>query len=117
MYRAIVCTPLGELNCPNPVFRTREGCEEFWYIKMYEFGPAIESFVPVKINRRNDETRTDLAHVAMKMRLRVEPEMMSDLDKTAKTWNMYKELTPWDLDAAIGAMIDTLYKRKHKMVA
>lgn len=115
MYRAIVCIPLGEINCPNPVFRTREGCEEFWVQKMLEFGPAIESFRAVPIKKGSNETRTDLAHVAMKLRLKVEIDMRKDLDKIDKTWKLYQNSNPWQLDETIGTLIDMLYKRKHKM--
>lgn len=109
MYRAIICVGFGELKGPNPLFRTKAACEAYWLAKMYEYGPAIESFVPVKVNREVKGDKMKLIGDVMKLRQKVEPMTFEETDEVFEI--MYRT-SEENLDLCMAHLVDSLWHRK-----
>lgn len=107
----MICVNFGELKGPNPIFRTKQACETYWLDKMSQTGMAIETFVVMKIDRPCKLTRMNMAHIAMRMRIKVNP--MGE-DQLVRTWKVMKSMDPWVLDLKIAELAEVLWKKKHQ---
>lgn len=112
MYRAIICVSMGKLKGPNPIFRTPGACSTYWYSRMCEAGPAIESFKVVRTGKQWDGDREKLHDDFIRLRHRVKP---FEDDELVKMMEILAQIKDDDVDLAMAAMMDELWKEKERI--
>lgn len=115
MYRAIVCIEegFGALNGPNPVFRTEEGCYEYWLSRMQSAGPVIHSFRVARAGKPKEQTQ-ELRYRMLNVILRSQKNLNGlDDDQAHERIESLYDKPLWILDCQAAVLQDLLWEKKY----